>query len=585
MSAQEPLVFKSANEDWEFEQIHRLNYKTFVEEIPQHHPSATRRLVDKFHAENTYLIGLQNQKLVGMLAVRGNRPFSLDQKLPDLDVHLPRGRTICEIRLLALEKKFRGARGGQILQGILALLWQHGVEKGYDLAIISGTTRQFRLYQHLGFVPFGPVVGSGDAQFQPMYVTLETFEVTAREFLRSSPARSFQPSAVNFLPGPVAIRREVRRAFEQAPESHRGDSFKKDFQSARQILCELVRARNVGVFMGSGTLANDVVAGQLSLLGGRGLILSNGEFGERLVDQARRFSLKFDALKFDWGQPLDLAMVEKKYFGANPEARSRGHQSAHSSLAGSQSRLTPAATVPRWLWCTHCETSTGLLADLSALKELCARHGTRLCLDCISTIGTMPVDLTGVYLASGSSGKGLRAYPGLSMVFYHHDAPAAPDKLPRYLDLGFNAQHDGTPFTFSSNLLHALHAAVKRVNWERRFAETAEWSAWLRARLAETGLNLIGNGALLSPAVITMALPAEMNSTKIGEAMQEAGYLLSCNSGYLRRKNWIQVCFMGEGTQEKVVALANALNRVCFHRHNTPSTAAPAEKSNRSFVV
>ncbi len=71
--------------------------------------------------------------------------------------------------------------------------------------------------------------------------------------------------------------------------------------------------------MGSGTLANDVVAGQLSLLGGRGLILSNGEFGERLMDQARRLNLKFDALKFDWGKPLDLAMVEKKFFGASPE--------------------------------------------------------------------------------------------------------------------------------------------------------------------------------------------------------------------------------------------------------------------------
>ena len=45
-----------------------------------------------------------------------------------------------------------------------------------------------------------------------------------------------------------------------------------------------------------------------------------------------------------------------------------------------------------------------------------------------------------VYLASGSSGKGLRAYPGLSMVFYHHDVPAAPEKLPRYLDLGLQPQ-------------------------------------------------------------------------------------------------------------------------------------------------
>ena len=168
MSAQSPLVFKFATEDWEFEQVHQLNYRTFVEEIPQHHASATGRLVDKFHAENTYLICLHDQKLVGMLAVRANRPFSLDQKLPNLDSHLPAGRNICEIRLLAIEKTFRGARGGQVLSGILALLWQLGVEKNYDLAIISGTTRQLKLYKHLGFMPFGPLVGTGDVQFQPM---------------------------------------------------------------------------------------------------------------------------------------------------------------------------------------------------------------------------------------------------------------------------------------------------------------------------------------------------------------------------------------------------------------------------------
>jgi aspartate aminotransferase-like enzyme len=92
------------------------------------------------------------------------------------------------------------------------------------------------------------------------------------------------------------------------------------------------------------------------------------------------------------------------------------------------------------------------------------------------------------------------------------------------------------------------------------------------------GFNLIGNGALLSPAVVTLALPPEMNSAKIGEAMQEAGYLLSCNSEYMRRKNWIQVCLMGECTREKVVALANALNRVSSHHRNIPSAVAAAEK-------
>src|SRR5882724_1017055 len=391
MSSRPPLVFKFASEDWEFEEIHRLNYKTFVEEIPQHKASPTQRLMDKFHAENTYLICLCGRKLAGMLAVRSNRPFSLDQKLDNLDSYLPTGRKICEIRLLAVERKFRGA---QVLQGILALLWQHGVEKGYDLAIISGTPRQFRLYQHLGFVPFGPTVGAGEAQFQPMYVTIETFEMSAREFLRSSPSRAFQPSAVNFLPGPVTVRREVRRAFEQAPESHRADVFAKDFQSTKQLLCELVKAKKVELFLGSGTLANDVIAGQLSLERKRGVVLCNGEFGQRLIDHARRFGLEFDVVEFPWGHAADLATVRQML------------------------ERTPA---PAWLWCAHCGTSTGVVNDLESLSSLCSEFQVKLCLDAISSIGTMPVDLSGVYLASCASGKVLRAYPGISMVFYHHD--------------------------------------------------------------------------------------------------------------------------------------------------------------------
>jgi aspartate aminotransferase-like enzyme len=543
MSTRQPLTFKFASEDWEFEAIHRLNYKTFVEEIPQHHASPTHRLVDKFHAENTYLICLSGKKLVGMLAVRGRRPFSLDQKLENLDSYLPAGRSICEIRLLAIEKKFRGA---QALQGILALLWQHGIERGYDLAIISGTNRQFRLYQHLGFVPFGPVVGTGEAQFQPMYVTLETFENTAREFLRSSPSRSFQPSAVNFLPGPVTVKRDVRRAFEQAPESHRADVFMKDFGSARQTLCDLVKTRNVGLFLGSGTLANDVIGGQLVLENGRGLVLSNGEFGSRLIDQARRWRLDFEPMEFPWGEPFDLRAVRHAL------------------------EQTPA---PAWLWCTHCETSTSLLNDISTLKALCAEFQTKLCLDCISSVGTMPVDLSGVFLATCSSGKGLRAYPGISMVFHNHAVMPQPERLPRYLDLGYYSQQQGVPFTFSSNLLHALHAAVKHVDWERRFEEIIELSGFLRGKLREMGFELVGASSETSPAVITIALPPEMNSLKIGGLIQEAGYLLSYNSEYLRKKNWMQICLMGECTREKLVSLLNAMNRVCFRNVRRAETA------------
>ncbi len=466
-----------------------------------------------------------------MLAVRGSRPFSLAQKLHDLDSYLPQGRTICEIRLLAVEKRFRG---GQVLRGLLALLWQLSVEKGYDLGIISGTTRQLRLYRHLGFVPFGPLVGSGAAQFQPMYVKMEAFEVAAREFLRTSFARSSSPGAVNLLPGPVTVRAEVRRAFEQAPESHRSNDFKKDFQTVKQMLCDLVHVRNVEVFMGSGTLANDVIAGQLSRLGRPGLVLSNGEFGSRLVDHARRFRLEFETMEFAEDGPLDLAAIEKKL-----------------------------ASGADWLWCVHCETSSGVLNDIAALQVLCARTRTKLCLDCVSTIGNVPVHLSGVYLASGSSGKGLRAYPGLAMVFYQHKAVPAPEWLPRCLDLGYYAQEAGIPFTFSSNLLNALHFAIRQTDLERRFQQIIELSAELRRRLAAADFVLVGTGALVSPAVVTIALPPELNSSLVGEAMQRAGYLLSYNSGYLLRKNRIQICLMGEVPSERILPFAKTLKDIC----------------------
>ena len=169
------LTFKIATEPWEFEQIHALNYRTFVEEIPQHLPNSEQKLVDKFHEQNTYIICLSDQKVVGMIAIRGERPFSLDAKLDNLDSYLPPGKSICEIRLLSIEPSYRSAR---VFAGLISKGVEYGVPQGYDLAIMSGTTRQQRLYKHIGCVPFGPPVGRAGAMYQPMYLTLDVFAKT-----------------------------------------------------------------------------------------------------------------------------------------------------------------------------------------------------------------------------------------------------------------------------------------------------------------------------------------------------------------------------------------------------------------------
>jgi GNAT superfamily N-acetyltransferase len=170
------LHFKIADDDAEFEAIHRLNYATFVDEIPQHAPNEMRRLVDRFHAQNTYLIclaGGPGGALAGMLALRTQRPFSLDAKLPDLDAFLPPGACVGEVRLLAVAPAWRGT---PVLAGLAQRLERECHARGLDLLIVSATTRQRRLYRHFGFDSFGPRVGTAGAQFQPMQLHRARFE-------------------------------------------------------------------------------------------------------------------------------------------------------------------------------------------------------------------------------------------------------------------------------------------------------------------------------------------------------------------------------------------------------------------------
>lgn len=528
--------FKIASEEWEFEQIHRLNYKTFVEEIPQHQPNLNGRLVDKFHTENTYLICLNGRQLVGMAAIRNRRPFSLDKKLDNLDSYLPDHRSICECRLLAVEKDYR--KSG-VFYGMAQMLAQYGESHGYDLVVMSGTVRQLKLYKHLSFVPFGSLVGTQDAQYQPMYLMLgadEMHRMKPRAHSYSDRPSSISSAPINFLPGPVAISGTVRNVFAQAPASHRSSFFMEMFAHTKHLLCQFTGSKSVEIFSGSGTLANDVIAGQLSLIQKPGLILTNGEFGNRLTDHATRFGLTYQVIEEEWGSPFQRDKIQR--------------------LINEDATIT-------WLWAVHCETSSGILNDSALLQEITAEKNIQLCLDCTSSFGSVPTDLSKIYLASSVSGKGLGAFPGLSMVFYNHAIEPAPEKLPRSLDLGLYATCHGVPFTISSNLVYALHAALTHYD-PSHFEQIAALSSWLRPRLSELGLRLIGPENQTSPAVITIALPETISSESVGDQLHRSGYLLSYKSKYLLERNWMQICLMGECKQETLASLLGNLRALVW---------------------
>jgi aspartate aminotransferase-like enzyme len=321
----------------------------------------------------------------------------------------------------------------------------------------------------------------------------------------------------SFLPGPVVLTPAVTAAFRSPPVSHREPAFLEMMSRTRAALSSLVQASHLALLVGTGTLANEAVAAQLKCIGGPGLILSNGEFGERLIDQARRWNLQFAVERRDWGRPFDWSHVRK--------------------AAGLRR--------PAWIWAVLSETSTGVLNPLEELLALSAFAGAELCLDAVSAVGLMPVDFRGVRLATAVSGKGLAALPGLAAVFHHGDL-APSGQTPRYLDLAHYEASGGVPFTHSSNLLAALDRSLESTRWAEKLERVRCASVTLRASLRSYGLPPLAADSDAAPGIVTVALAADVSATEVATELSKQGVHIAYQSEYLLQRNWVQICLMGE---------------------------------------
>lgn len=499
------FIVKIARNQDEFDQILDLNYETFVEEIPQHHENERKKLVDRFHSENEYIICKENREVIGMMALRDIRPFSLDEKLDSIEKHLDINfSNPCEVRLLAVKKNYRNGRVFALLTGGLI---RYCLQRGYDIAFISGTTRQSKLYRHLGFEPFAHLVGKDDALFQPMFLTKETF------FKNKNLQAITQISS--FLPGPVTIDTDVQSAFEFQPVWHRSEEHRNVVESVNKKLTDMTKARHVVVLTGSGTLSNDAVSAHLAGLGTKGLIISNGEFGERLVDHARRHQLQYDHLCYNWGDSFQLVDIEEKIV---------------------ENRYD-------WLWFVHCETSTGMLNDFHSIQELCKKYSVKICVDAISSIGAVPLNFESIYLATGVSGKAIGGYTGLSFVFFNQleDISIA---VPRYLDIVYYQTSGGIPFSQNSNLFRALDTALNKFSLSNFFEERK--SVYIQAceMFENKGFSFVIDQHISSPCVITIELPNTLSSIEFGEDLYLNGFLVHYRNRYLVEKNWLQIALM-----------------------------------------
>jgi alanine-glyoxylate transaminase/serine-glyoxylate transaminase/serine-pyruvate transaminase len=235
--------------------------------------------------------------------------------------------------------------------------------------------------------------------------------------------------------------------------------------------------------------------------GDRAVIAVNGVFGGRMADMAGRAGAEAVRVDAPWGEPVDVAAVE-------------------AALASGPAKV---------LAFVHAETSTGVRSDAAALCALARRHGALSIVDCVTSLGGVPVDAAAWdadVLYSGTQ-KCLSAPPGLSPVAFSRralDAVAARTTPVRnwLLDVsllmaywggeGGRTYHHTAPI----NALYGLHESLVALFEEGQQAVFVRHARMHEALVA--GLEALGLEMLVAPE---HRLP-QLNTVRVPEGVDEA---------------------------------------------------------------
>ena len=551
------VIFREATTSDDLLQIDALNHQTFAEELGQHPANASGLLVDRFHHCNRYFIAVRGGEVIGMISAHPGPEFSVAQKLEDPTV-LSRFPNPIEVRLLAIAHH---ARHRTVLAGLFWMVYEHAVANGHSHMLISGVAERLGMYRKLGFEVLGPAVQAGAATFVPMAMTLAAHAANpakAAAYQRFWQRKQPQPErTLSLLPGPVEIAPSVREAFREEPISHRSESFVSMYEETRACLRSLGPGLDVAIFPGAGTLANDVVAANLKAIfaDAPGWVVSNGEFGERLAMQAAKAGLQFVHQQLPWGQPWDCARLDR-------------------------AMVRP----PAWIWAVHLETSTGALNDVQRLAAIASRHGALLALDCVSSLGAVPIPAGdgAVHFITGVSGKALGSYAGLGFIYLSEYARALLKDLPLCpsFDVVRMTEARGPCTTVPSPLLLALREALQLHysspgQRDERFRAYAALGRTVRGELTAAGLDPLCRASIAAPTITTFALPYD----GFASDCLRTGYCIAHESAYLQARGWAQIATMGNVYLDDLDGLFRLLRAqrampAKFECENLPSQAA-----------
>ena len=377
------------------------------------------------------------------------------------------------------------------------------------------------------------------------------------------------PTRVLLGPGPSTTDPSILAALARPTVGHLDPYFLGVMDEVRDMLRVVLGTKNELTFPMSGTGSSGMETCLVNLIepGDRVLVGQNGVFGMRMEEVAKRAGAEVTVVEGEWGRAL------------TPQAFLEAAGDGRFEL----------------LCVVHAETSTGAHTEIAPLRAVADAIGAMLLVDCVTSVGGMPVELDawGVDAAYSGTQKCLSCPPGLSPVSF---SPRAQEALAArktpvqswYLDLSLIANYWGSErayhHTAPINMLYGLHEALRLVLDEGlapRCARHARNAGALCAGLEAMGLELVvPEDERLAP-LTSVRVPANIDEAAVRALLlAEYGLEIGGGLGPLKGNVW-RIGLMGASSTRGNVelclaALSAALGAQGFACNGDPFAASAA---------
>jgi 2-aminoethylphosphonate-pyruvate transaminase len=351
-----------------------------------------------------------------------------------------------------------------------------------------------------------------------------------------------------FSPGPVMVSDAVRNALLHDDIGHRVPGFMAVLQNLQRNLLKVYRADDqytVLLITGSGTAANEAVISSYFGQKQHALLLTNGEFGNRLKEMLDIHHIKSTVLQYEYGVKPDIDEVEKQ-LKKNPKISA--------------------------IIMTFQESAASFINPVKEIGKLAREYDKTYIVDAVSALGGEDVNVLrdSIDFCTCSSNKCLGSLPGVGIICVKRSKlEQMRNNRPKtaYLNLWrlyeMSEKYHQTTNTPSTTLFFALDAAVQELldeGIEERIARYKRCAGILRDGIKTMGLKMFIDEKDASNTITSVLLPKDIDLDVFVQRMEEKGYTVYPGKGHLKDLNLCQIANMGNIFEEMCPPFLNTMS-------------------------